>query len=232
MRVPRKNNSIMDNQIRRSNQWVTIGGISGIVANFIFVILITCSLPIAIEIFLIGMFGILFSICGFGIHHLLKYERPTILSEIAGLFIFISGVLFNLMLVVQQVSRGYLSHFTSQSLGPNEYEILKWIEKSLDTIHLAMQLSNDFFYGTAMFLFSVIMFKHSAFGKAWSISGIGIALMLFIVKCYSFPFTPQEIGIPFFLGPLVSLWFVLVCIQCLRKRHKLLEIDIGSNLII
>ena len=102
--------------------------------------------------------------------------------------------------------------------------MLNWITKTVDPIHLSMQLSNDFFCGLAMLLFSYLMYSHSFFGKLWAVSGVVIALSLLIIKCYAFPFTPQEIGIPYVLGPAIALWFTAVCIQCLRKRN-----DIGVS---
>lgn len=212
----------MENQADLSRQWITTGAVAGILSNVLFVLLIAVPMPDALEIFVVGLFGLGFSLCGFAIHHTLKYEKPGILSQMGALFIFVSGFLFNLMLVVQQVFRGYMTHFLAQDISTRESEMLTWIRKAVDPIHLSMQLSNDFFYGTAMLLFSVVMYRHSAFGSVWAITGAGIAVSLWVIKCYASPFTPQEIGIPFIVGPLVALWFTAVCVQCLRKRSAIL----------
>jgi len=205
-------------QIKLSKQWVVIGAIAGIVANLLFPILLFVSISPAIEIFFVGMFGICFSISGFSIHHLLKYEKATILTQIAALFVFVSGFLFNLMLVVQQVFKGYLKHFNSQVITSQETEVLSWIEKAVDPIHLSMQLSNDFFCAIAMLLFGVVMYRHTLFGKLWGITGIIIAISLLVIKCYAFPFMPEEVGIPYVIGPIIAIWFLAVCVQCLRKK--------------
>lgn len=211
----------MHTTIQLSRQWVTLGASSGIVANLLFPALLLVSFPSALQIFFTALFGILFALCGFGIHQFLKHERSNVLTQIAALFVFVSGFLFNLMLVVQQVFKGYLEHFRAQMLTVGEMELLGWITKAVDPIHMAMQLSNDFFCAIAMILFAIVMHRHSIFGRPWSISGLVIATTLLSIKCYAFPFTPQEVGIPYFIGPLVALWFLAVCVRCLQKKEHL-----------
>lgn len=206
----------MKSTVSLSKQWVVVSAVAGIIANLLFPILLFVSLPAYLEILFVAFFGICFSLCGFGIHHCLKHERPSVYSQIAALFVFVSGFLFNLMLVVQLTFKGYLDFFNSQATTSSEKDVLGLIAKTVDPIQLAMQISNDFFIATAMILFAIVMYRHSNFGKLWSIIGGVVAVMLIIVKCYAFPFTPEEVGIPYVLGPLISIWFLAVCIQCLR----------------
>jgi len=180
----------------------------------LFPILLLVSLPSPIEAFLAGIFGILFSLTGFALHHLMKYDKPTILTQIGALFIFIAGFLFNLMLMVQLTFKGYLENFYLKAKTTN-VEILDWITKTVDPIHLGMQFSNDFFTAIAMILFSVVMIKNRFFGKIWGLIGILIGVLLLIVKCYTFPLTTQNINTVLILGPLIAIWFTVICIQCL-----------------
>ncbi len=205
-----------------SNQWVLLGSISGIIANLLFLLLIFTTLPDYLEVFFASMFGIFYSLIGFGIHHFLKQGNATIFTQIAAIFMLISGLLFNMMLMIQLTFKGYLEIFRNEISKPEETELLNWITKTVDPIHLGIQFSNDFFTACAMILFSIVMFRHRFFGKVWSISGGIIAVALVIVKCYSFPMTPGEVGIPYILGPLISLWFLTACIQCLRIRSDVL----------
>ena len=208
----------MENSFNLSKQWIKTGATAGIIANLIFPLLICIPLPSFLEIFFVAVFGICFSLSGFAIHHLIKHEVQTIYTQIAALFIFVSGLLFNLMLVIQLTFKGYLNHYHSQITEPAETELLNLITKAVDPIQLAMQISNDFFIAGAMLLLAAAMYRHRFFGKIWSISAGVIAVSLIVVKCYAFPFAPQEIGIPYILGPLISLWFLAVCIQVLRLR--------------
>ena len=204
-----------------SRQWILVGAISGILANLLFPLLILVSLPDYLSIFLAELFGLLYSLTGFAIHHLMKYDRPSILTQIGALFIFVAGIIFNGMLAIQLTFKGYLHHYQSQA-EEQDIDLLNWIAKTVDPVHLGLQLSNDFFVAIAMLLFAIEMFNHRFFGKIWSLSGTLIALLLLGVKCYAFPFTPYELGFPYIFGPLVAGWFLGVCIQCLRCRRALL----------
>ncbi|MEM6360447.1 MAG: hypothetical protein AAF731_10165 [Bacteroidota bacterium] len=204
-----------------SQQWIRLGAISGIISFTLFPILLFIDLPSYLQIALAILYGILFSLSGFAIHHLMKCHEPSILTQIGALFVFISGFLFNLMLTVQLTFRGYLEHFKSQVSSQEEMDLLNWIMKTVDPIHLAIQVSNDFFTGIAMILFAIVMYSHHHFGKIWALSGGLIALVLITVKCWAFPMTPYELGFPFILGPALALWFVAVSVQCLRKVKDL-----------
>lgn len=212
---------IMKTEISLSNQWVLFGATSGIIANALFPILIFVPLPGFLEVFFAAMFGVCYSLLGIGIHHFLKQDQPTIFSQIAAVFILISGLLFNIMLMIQMTFKGYLNIFRGQVQTEEEIALLNWITKTVDPVHLGIQFSNDFFTASAMILLSIVMFRHYAFGKIWSFLGGAIAVALVVVKCYSFPMTPGEVGIPYVLGPLISLWFLAVCIKCLLWRKAL-----------
>ncbi|WP_282088860.1 hypothetical protein [Aquimarina algiphila] len=217
----------MNSEKLLSRQWITVGAISGIIANILFPILLLTSLPSYIEIFLASIFGILFSLVGFALHHLLKYEKITILTQLGAIFIFCSGVIFNLMLMVQLTFKGYLQHYQDGITAQTDIDLLNWIAKTVDPVHLGMQLSNDFFTAIAMLLFSIVMLKSKYFGKIWGISGFLISISLILIKCYAFPMTPYEIGFPYIFGPLMVLWFLAVCIQCLRKKQEINKLPIA-----
>ncbi len=207
----------MESQQLLSKQWILVGSVSGITANILFPILILVSLPSYLELFLAALFGILFSLIGFGLHNLLKREKSTILTHLGALFIFCGGIIFNVMLMVQLTFKGYLRHFQQVSNNQDDATLLSWIGKTVDPIHLGMQLSTDFFTAFGMILFSAVMYRNRYFGKFWGTSGFLIAVSLIVVKCYAFPMTPYELGIPYIFGPLMALWFLAVCIQSLRN---------------
>ncbi|MBW1296660.1 hypothetical protein [Aquimarina litoralis] len=211
----------MEAKLKLSKQWILFGAVSGIMSILIFPILLFIPFPTYIEIFLAGIFGILFSLIGIAIHHTMKYEKETIITQLGAIFILIAGIIFNLMLMIQQTFRGYLNSFINNTNNEQDQILLDWIRKTVDPVHLGLQISNDFFTGIAMILFSIAMFNHKYFGKVYGITGILIGVVLIIIKCYAFPLTPQEIGIPYFLAPLICLWFFAVCVQCLRVKSKL-----------
>ena len=213
----------MDSKRILSRQWILFGSLSGIFSFILFPILLFADLPGPMEIAFAGIFGIAFSLSGFAIHHAMRFHMTSILTQISALFIFVSGFLYNLMLTVQLTFRGYLSHFRKQEISQEEVDLLDWIAKTVDPVHLGMQVSNDYFLGLAMILFGVSMFYHPFFGKVWAISSSLIGLLLLGVKFWAFPMTPYEQGFPFILGPMISFWFLAANIQCLRVRNKLIQ---------
>ncbi len=205
-----------------SKQWILFGAISGIVANILYPILLTISLPSYLEIFLAGIFGILISMSGFAIHHTMIHHKPTILTQIGAQFVFVFGTLLNVMLVVQLTFLGYLGHYKKQLTNQHDLDLFEWIRKTVNPVHLGLDVSADFFVGIATIVFSIAMIKHPFFGKLWSSSGMLFAIILLVVKFYAFPLTPYELDMPYIFGPILALWYLAVCIQCLRKRNQLL----------
>jgi len=127
------------------------------------------------------------------------------------------------MLAVQLTFRGYLEHFRNLVDGQEEIDLLNLIMKTVDPVHLGIQVSNDFFLGAAMILLSIAMYDHPLFGKLWAATGVIISILLIGVKCWAFPMTPYELGFPFILGPLLAVWFLSVNIQCLKKRKSITQ---------
>lgn len=202
-------------------QWVQLGSISGILSTVLFLILILVDLPIYLEFLFAGLFGISFSLLGFGVHHVLRLEKESVASLLGGLFVFVAGVLFNLMLMMQLTFKGHLELNRKEILALNNTQVVDQLINLTDSLQLGIQFSIDLFTACAILLFSLPMRKHALFGKAWGMSGILIAVSLVVVKCISFPLTPAELGIPYILGPLISLWFLAVCIKSLRVSRGL-----------
>ncbi len=212
-------------------QWIKIGAFGGILANILYPVLLTVALPGPLEIFLAGLFGILISVSGFAVHYTLSRVQASAWTQLAALFVFAGGVILNLMLVVQLNFVGVLSHYQGQTKEKTALEILNWIGRTVDPIHLAMDVSWDFFLSLATIIFAIAMYRNALFGKLWSLTGGLAGAILLGVKCYYFPFTPYDMGLPYVFGPLVSLWYLAVCIQCLTKlpKNKVRETVVDSN---
>ena len=211
----------MEKNLELSKQWIQLGSLSGIASTVLFLILILVDLPLFLEFLFAGLFGILFAVIGFGIHHILKLEKESVASQLGALFVFVAGLLFNLMLMMQLTFKGQLEMNRSEILELTPTKVFdQWINLT-DSLQLGIQFSIDLFTASAMLFFSLPMWKHTAFGQLWALSGAIIAVSLVIVKCISFPLTPEELGIPFVLGPLISLWFLAVCVQSLRARKRI-----------
>ncbi|MEM9053369.1 MAG: hypothetical protein AAGC47_15050 [Bacteroidota bacterium] len=211
----------MNPQAVHSHTWIKVGSISGISSIVLFAILVAATLPSYLEVFLVAYFGICFSLCGFGIHHLISLSKQSVLSQIASIFILISGLLFSLMLIIQLTFRGYLNDRYEEAIDDTSVETLNLIVRTIDPIQLSIQICNDFFVASALILFAIAMYRNTHFEKIWSISAMLIGIVLIGVKCYSFPYTPEEAGLPGVLGPIIALWFLLISIKCLISVTKL-----------
>ncbi len=221
----------MEKDIALSKQWVQFGSLSGILSTTLFLLLILIDVPIYLEFLFAGLFGITYALIGFGVHNVIKWEKDTVASRLGALFVFVAGILFNLMLMMQLTFKGQLEMYQSEILALTEADLFdQWI-RLLNTFQLGIQFSIDLLTALAMLLFSIMMYKNRFFGIPWALSGAIIAVSLIIVKCISFPLTPGELGIPFVLGPLISLWFLAVCIQSLRvcKRIGTTAIEVNTN---
>ena len=215
----------MEKKMILSRQWIRVGCLSGIASNILFLLLILIDLPLYLEFLFAGLFGISFALIGFGVHHVIKMKVETVASRLGALFVFVAGILFNVMLMMQLTFKGQLEIYKDDILALTKSELFdQWIHL-VDTLQLGIQFSIDLLTAGAMLLLALPMWKHITFGKPWALSGAIIAVSLVVVKCISFPLTPGELGIPFILGPLISLWFLAVCIQGLRfgKRIGTLE---------
>lgn len=76
------------------------------------------------------------------------------------LFVFVAGMLFIVMLMMQLTFKGQLELYRSEILVLTDIELFdQWI-KITDTLQLGIQFSIDLLTALAMVLFSMVMLKH------------------------------------------------------------------------
>ena len=217
----------MEKKLKISKQWIQVGCLSGILSTLLFLVLILVDLPLYLEFLFAGLFGVSYALIGFGIHHIVKLERETIASQLGALFVFVAGILFNVMLMMQLTFKGQLELYKDDILALTDAQLFdQWIHLT-DTLQLGIQFSIDLLTACGMLLLALALWKHLAFGKPWALSGGIIAVSLVIVKCISFPLTPGELGIPFVLGPLISLWFLAICVKGLRLGKRIGTVEVN-----
>ncbi|MEO0571182.1 MAG: hypothetical protein AAF039_05705 [Bacteroidota bacterium] len=216
----------MEKKLELTKQWIRLGSYSGIASTVLFLLLILVDMPMYLQFLFAGLFGISYALLGFGIDHAIRLEKETITSRLGALFVFVAGILFNVMLMMQLTFKGQLEMYQNEILELTHKELFDpWIGL-MDTFQLGIQFSIDLLTACAMLFFSIDMFKHRFFGRPWAISGAIIAVSLVVIKCISFPLTPGELGIPYVLGPMISLWFLAVCIQNLRVSKNVVRKEV------
>jgi hypothetical protein len=74
-----------------------------------------------------------------------------------------------------------------------------------------------FFLGFGTILFGWNLMRHPRAGSLLGISGIFMGVVILVVTLVAFPFTPEDIGIPYIYGPLTGLWYMVQSVRMLRS---------------
>jgi len=181
-----------------TKNWITLGIVAGLLASFIYPSLIFIPMPSVLQVFLIMAFGPLFGLASVGLYYFLALDKKTLSSMVAVISNIIAGVLITAMLLVQIAIR---------SSKPDTFDLSnKWAWKSLNQVHLGLDLAWDVYVFLGTFLFAISMFRNPKFGKIFSAVGIVISLLLIIFNGVSFPTPPADSGL-IDLGPLVGIWY-------------------------
>jgi len=193
----------MQNHNTLSKKWIKSGIISGLLVSLIYPALIFTPLPKIVQTFLVMLFGPLLALSSAGLYHFIILHKKSLAVTAAVVSNIIAGVLITTMLLVQIAIR------TSQP--PVIDETSKWIWKSLNQVHLGLDVAWDVYIFFGTLLFGVSMFKHPKLGKIISLIGIIISVMMIILNAVSFPIPPGDAGL-IDLGPLVGIWYLVVTI--------------------
>ena len=184
-----------------SKKWIKLGIICGLVVSIIYPALIFIPLPEVVQTFLVMLFGPFLALSSAGLYHFITLHKKTLAATAAVVSNIIAGVLITTMLLVQIAIRS--------SQPPVIDETSKWIWKSINQVHLGLDVAWDVYIFFGTLLFAVSMFNHPKLGKIVSLIGIIISLLLIILNAISFPVPPADAGL-FDAGPLVGLWYFVV----------------------
>lgn len=186
--------------------WIRNGIICGFLVSFIYPALIFIPMPFTLSAFLICLFGPLLSLASAGLFVFLRLHRKSISGYIGVVSNIIAGVLITTMLLVQQAIR----YSKPDSIENAQH----WIWRSINQVHLGLDVSWDvyIFIGTLCFAFS--MFSHPKLGKVFSIAGVLISVTMITLNVVTFPIPPGDAGL-IDLGPLVGLWYLIVTVKIL-----------------
>ena len=186
-----------------SKLWIKLGILCGLLVSFIYPALNFIPLPEIVQVFLIMLFGPLLAFSSAGLYHFIVLNKKSVAAVSALVSNIIAGVLITTMLLVQVAIR---------STRPSEIdEASKWIWKSVNQVHLGLDVAWDVYIFFGTLLFAISMFNHPKLGKIISLTGIIISLLLIILNAIPFPVPPSDAGL-FDMGPIVGLWYLIVTI--------------------
>jgi hypothetical protein len=191
----------MQNHNTLSKKWIKLGIICGLLISFIYPALIFIPLPEVVQTFLVMLFGPLLAFSSAGLYHFIILHKKSLAATAAVVSNIIAGVLITTMLLVQIAIR---------SSRPSVIdETSKWIWKSLNQVHLGLDVAWDVYIFFGTLLFSVSMFNHPKLSKIISSAGIVISVLLLVFNAVSFPVPPADAGL-IDVGPFVGLWYFVV----------------------
>jgi len=197
-------------------KWIKVGVVAGLLASAIYPLMIFVSLPFHLTLILAASIGPMLAISSIGLFHFIKIHRKTVSLQIAALFNIIAAAIFNMMLIVQMAIRKGIDSYFAEASEEATKELLRWILRGVNKVHLGLDISWDIFLVAGTFLFALNMLRHPKLGRVMSLLGMTIACILIILNLYTFPNPPSDAGF-LDLGPFVGLWYLAVTIMILRS---------------
>lgn len=184
-------------------KWIKLGIISGLLVSLIYPALIFISMPELVQTFLVMIFGPLLGLASTGLYFFISLHKKNISSSIAFISNIIAGVLITTMLLIQMAIR---------SSKPESLDISnEWIWKSINQVHLGLDVAWDVYISLGTFLFAISIFNHPKCGKVLSVIGIIISILLISFNAISFPKPPSNAGL-IDMGPFIGLWYLALTI--------------------
>ena len=192
----------MSDEMASMYGWPRFGATAGLLGVASYIVMVAAPLPNRVAAFVAALFGPLLGVGCYGLSRLLAVHRKTVTAQLAGVFGMIAGALVNAMLMVQLAI-----HMPPSKMGE--------VPRSLNLVHLGLDVSWDFYIGAATVLFGWNMLRHPRFGRILGALGLLAGGALLVLNFSTFPMPPGEAG-SLDVGPLVALWYTVVSVQALR----------------
>jgi hypothetical protein len=198
--------------------WVKLGALAGILGIVSYFGIQIPVIPEKLARILAFSFGPWLIIWAIGIYIFLSLDKKSVSAQVGTLFIAISGVTVNFMLVVQQSIFTVMNGYWKEATDPVAKETLRWVWRGLNSIHYGLDISFDIFIMVGVVVVSFAMMSHPKFGKVFAIPGMLVGGSALFINMYTFPTPPGSAEGTFIdLGPFIGLWGLAVAIQMFRS---------------
>jgi len=187
-------------------RWSLCAGIAGILAIASYIPLIALSVPAPLAALLAFSFSSGFAVTGIGLHLGVTSAVAPRLGLLGATANTVAAGLLTAMLLVQMAVKAAVPH-----PGP-----------AFTGIWLGLDVAWDLFGGVGTLLLAWALWYHRRFRPILPLLGVFVALLLLALNLATFPTPPAEAGLVD-VGPLVALWYVLLCIRILvvaRGGHR------------
>lgn len=176
-------------------------------------------LPDALSLLLAFTFGPLFMLASLGLYHLVRQWKDSVTLRVALLFNTVATALVTLMVVVQQTIFAFHDRYKAADRGGVTDEQLRWAFKEVNSVQLGIDIAWDIFISLGTACFALALWNHPLFGKAFTASGVAVAVLLLSFNLAYFPEPPGEAGSIDF-GPFVALWYILLTVWLRVKKQN------------
>jgi hypothetical protein len=174
--------------------WIRTGACAGLFTALGYLAFAALPLPARLRyllFFSLPLGGILFVA---GLYAALRARGGKVLPQIAALFGIIGFAIMNVLAVVQIAIHLRMSAHAPTAADPAARDLIRWIEDSVNAVHLGLDVSFDIFTLSSFALFGL--------------AGCVLRAATLAFNLYTFP-TPPDPD----LGPLVGLWLLAVAIR-------------------
>jgi uncharacterized membrane protein len=195
------------------NSWTKIGIASGLVACFVYPILILVSLPRIPQVILGASFGPALAVASVALRRILEARRRAPSSELAAICNTLAGALVTAEIIVQLA----INYSTAPAADDQLASLLR--SRIWDVV-LGLDVSFDVFIGLATLLFAVNMMRDPRFGKIIGWAGVLVSVVIvFGANIYYFPDPPYTHGFPH-VGIFTGLWYLVVVLMLVRSLRR------------
>jgi hypothetical protein len=193
--------------------WTKIGIASGLLACFVYPIMVLVSLPRIPQLMLGASFGPALAVASVALAHVLQARQRTPSLELAAIFNSLAGALVTAMIIVQLA----INYSTAPAADEQLNALFR--HRVWDVV-LGLDVSFDVFIGFATLLFALNMMHDPRFGRIIGWAGVFVSVVpLLGANIYYFPDPPYTHGFPH-VGIFTGLWYLSVVLLMVRSVSK------------
>ena len=185
---------------RQWAMWAALAGLIG-VPSYVLLIILPVSPPLAA--LLACLFSCGFMMVGIGLYFGVTRAVAPRLGVLAAVANTVAGAELTAMLLVQMAVKSAAPHPGS----------------AMTAIWLGLDVAWDVFGGAGTLLLALALWHHRAFRPWLALTGILVSVLLLVFNIATFPTPPAEAGW-FDVGPLVALWYVVLCVRVLMVARR------------
>jgi hypothetical protein len=193
--------------------WTRIGIASGLVACFVYPLMVYVPLPRLAQVSLAASFGPALAAASAALARILQARRRTPSAELAGVCNSLAGALVTAMLIVQLA-------ITYSTAPAGDEALTRLVKRRIWDVDLGLDVSFDVFIGLGTLLFALNMMADPRFGRAMGWAGAFISVVMVLgANFYFFPDPPRDHGFPE-VGLFVGLWYLAVVLLIIRSLRR------------